>query len=200
MDVGFYPPPRRVPSSLRTSKLLLAVLGPGHVELDYDALMDSRSHLRQWSGTEWPADDFTLTENLADLERHAREQRDREAFAYTVLNPHGTECVGCVYMIPIAQLAGEHPELAAHPAATAVVDFWVRASRLEERLDEVLFDALLDWLADAWDFDQVWFGVREGCDRQRALVSARCEVGPEVTAGRRGRYELFRHPGVPGLR
>lgn len=162
--------------------------------------MDSRAHLREWSGTTWPDDDFPLAENVADLERHAREQRDRQAFAYTVLNPHGTECVGCVYLTPLAELAEENPELADRPGRAVVVDFWVRSSRLEGGLDRTLFDALVEWLAEEWDFDEVWFAVRVGPERQRAVVASRCELSGEISVGRRGRYELFRHPAVGAAR
>ena len=39
--MAFYPEPHPVPTTLRTSKMLLAMLSPGHVELDYEALMES---------------------------------------------------------------------------------------------------------------------------------------------------------------
>ena len=37
------------------------------VELDYDAVTSSAEMLRRWSHSSWPADDFTLSENLMEV-------------------------------------------------------------------------------------------------------------------------------------
>ena len=189
--MAFYPAPKPVPATLRTSKLLLAPLTPGHVELDYAALMESRPELRNWSGTSWPADDFTLDENRADLARHQREHRDREAFTYTVLSPHGDECLGCVYITPAAEHVEHNPELADWEDGSALVDWWVRTARLAEDLDHVLAEALIGWLSDAWQFDRVRFGVRQGNERQRQILADRLSFDRSIDIGRRGRYDLF---------
>lgn len=189
--MAFYPAPKPVPGTLRTSKLLLAPLTPGHVELDYAALMESRLELRSWSGTSWPADDFTLEENRVDLARHEREHHDREAFTYTVLTPHGDECLGCVYITPAAEHAEANPVLAEWEDGSALVDWWVRTSRLAEELDGVLVDALIDWLSADWQFQRVRFGAREGNARQHRLVAARLGFDRSIEVRRRGRYDLF---------
>jgi RimJ/RimL family protein N-acetyltransferase len=105
--MDFYPAGAPVPNEKRADGLLLRPLRATDVELDYDAVMSSAAQLRRWSQTAWPADDFTLAENLADLERHEREHLERTAFTFTVLNPGGTRCLGCVYLAPV------RPEAAA---------------------------------------------------------------------------------------
>jgi len=71
--MGFYPASVPVPQEKRTSRLYLRPLWAADVELDYEAVMSSAEMLRRWSESDWPADDFTLVHNLADLQRHERE-------------------------------------------------------------------------------------------------------------------------------
>src|SRR5262245_4096225 len=119
----FYPASAPVPEETRTNRLFLRPLRATDVELDYDAVMSSAEQLRRWSDSDWPADDFTLAGNLNDLQRHEREHGERVAFTFTVLNPEGTRCLGCVYITPVAPQAAHLCADAAHPAN---VGFWVR--------------------------------------------------------------------------
>src|SRR5437868_13449286 len=96
----FYPANAPVPEEKRTNRLLLRPLQATDVELDYDAVMSSAEQLRRWSGRGWPADDFTLIQNLVGLQEHEREHQEREAFTFTVLNLEETHCLGCVYIMP----------------------------------------------------------------------------------------------------
>jgi hypothetical protein len=83
---------------------------------------------------------MTSEENLADLERHARDFADRIGFTYTVLDPSG-DVVGCVYVYPSRDESHD-----AH------VRSWVRASRAE--LDLPLRRAVADWLTETWPFER----------------------------------------------
>jgi len=151
VPAGWSPPAPLVAADFR-----LAPLGPEHNESDHAAWGGSIDHIRATSGFHpgdradpWPRP-MSSESNLADLEKHAREFRDREAFAYTVLAPELTEdrVIGCVYI---------HPDDTGE--AVAEVRCWVTASRAH--LDTVLADALRDWLAsDAWPFASVRFPGR----------------------------------------
>lgn len=81
----FYPASVPVPQENRTSRLRLRPLRATDVELDYKAVMSSAEMLHRWSQSDWPTDDFTLAQNLADLQRHKREHIERKAFTFTVL-------------------------------------------------------------------------------------------------------------------
>jgi hypothetical protein len=96
----------------------------------------------------WPRV-MTLEENLADLERHARDFEAREGFTYSVLDPDDEDVVGCVYVYP--DRTGE---------ADAHVLSWVRASRAE--LDRPLWLAVSAWLAsELWPFARVRYASRD---------------------------------------
>ena len=146
------------------------------MELDYDAVIGSRELLLVYSGGRWPAEGFSLADNLADLEEHEREHEERVAFTYTVLTPDGARCLGCVYVNPLRpvlrRLAGRG-DYAAVPGAEdaaddapawgvarddeAVVRFWVRPECVAADLDRRLLTALLAWFQREWAFSRVAF-------------------------------------------
>ncbi|HEY2956070.1 MAG TPA: GNAT family N-acetyltransferase [Candidatus Eisenbacteria bacterium] len=156
-----------MPAELRTPRLLLRPLRATDVELDYDAVMSSAAMLRAWSQSGWPADDFTLAENLEDLRRHEREHEAREAFTFMVLDREGKRCLGCVYLTPLPPEARALGEGATYPAKAA---FWVRASEVAGDLDRHLVTALREWLAAEWRFDRIVFTISERDTRQTALL------------------------------
>jgi hypothetical protein len=164
----FYPSDAPVPVGKRTDRLFLRPLRATDVELDYDAVMSSAAMLRGWSQSDWPADDFTLAQNLEDLQRHEREHEEREAFTFTVLDPSGARCLGCVYLAPVPPAA---LPLCAGAAFPVRVGFWVRASEVANDLDRHLLACLREWLATEWRFDGVLFAVAERETRQAALLA-----------------------------
>lgn len=173
----FYPADAPIPDGTRTADLSLVMLGPEVVELDYDAIMESRERLRLWSSSTWPEDHFTLDDNLADMHMHAREFHEREAFAYSVLNSDHTRVEGCIYINPLGRFLRTRdliPEHGADPitdvARTASVSFWVRDSALPRDLDRQLVTGLLRWFNEAWAFPCVTFLTRDTDTRDHALL------------------------------
>ena len=165
----FYPAGVPVPQEKRTSRLCLRPLRATDVELDYDAVMSSAEMLRRWSQSDWPADDFTLAQNLADLQRHEREHIERTAFTFTVLNPQGTQCLGCVYIMP---LQPEEIPPCQDAAYAADVGFWVRTSEVANALDQHLLATLRAWFQAEWAFDCVVFTITQQETHQAALFEA----------------------------
>ena len=162
----FYPGSAPVPDEMRTSRLSLRPLRATDVELDYDAVMSSAEMLRRWSQSSWPADDFTLIENLDDLQRHEHEHNERQAFTFTVLNLEGTRCLGCVYLTPLSPL---ELQLCEGAAFATNIRFWVRASEVVNDLDRHLLASLREWLQTEWAFDCIVFIVSPEEARQANL-------------------------------
>ena len=135
---GFEPPHGLVAEDFR-----LEPLGPEHNERDYAAWSSSIEHVLGSPGygpaSSWPRP-LTLDENLADLERHARDFAERTGFTYTVLDPGG-EVIGCVYVYP-----------ARDDVHDVHVRSWVRESHAE--LDSALREAVADWLVSDWPFER----------------------------------------------
>ena len=163
----YFPPDRPVPAGFQTNRLYLEPLQPQHGQRDYDAVMESREQLRLWSGQDWPADNFTLAENLQDLRWHWQEHQKRIAFTYTVLDPSRQVCLGCVYMRPLDELIAHNPQkLAAAGEDETLVRFWVRSTQLKGDLQAHLLRGLIQWLKDQWSFSRVLFETREVNDPQ----------------------------------
>lgn len=143
MNAPLVSPDFSVPLGLRTDLFVLEPLAPKHNESDYAAWTSSKDHIRATpgftSGRTWVEMDLSLADNATDLAVHAREFDDRTRFAYTVLDPVTAEVIGCVY-IGASRVAG----------FDADVRSWVRGDR--PQLDKPLYEAVAQWLSDAWPF------------------------------------------------
>ena len=135
-----------VPQRLETPEFLLRPLMIGDVVKDYDAVMSSVEHLQGVFGphSTWPRPDLSFEQDLIDLGWHHKEFQLRRSFAYTVVSPDESLCLGCVYIYP-----------SSDPDYDAEAYCWVRASHA--RLDRSLFDAFSHWLAAQWPFRRVRF-------------------------------------------
>ena len=140
----FTPPGFTPPTSLVDERFRLEPLGPQHNTADHAAWTSSIEHIRASPGYpdgEWPPDGgLTLEENLADLERHARDFETGRGFTFTVLDPGDDDVIGCVYLYPSA---AEHD---------VVVQSWVRADRAH--LDTPLADAVARWIDSDWPWSR----------------------------------------------
>ncbi len=166
----FYPEPYPVPVELKTPQFTLRPLMPTHVELDFAALMDSKQMLRLWSGSPWPTDNFTLENNLEDLEWHFMEQQDRIAFTYTVLSPDETECLGCIYINSMQKFQNQIPaQLNPITNLDATTRFWIREPYLADHLDRQLLNVLIDWFDTDWQFNRHFFHTRSVHEQQIQL-------------------------------
>ena len=129
-----------VPETLQTERLRLRPLTINDAVKDYAAVMSSEERLRTVfdpSG-EWPSG-LTLEQNIIELGWHQTEFQLRTSFAYTVVSLDESEVLGCVYIYPTRK-----------PGYDAEITLWVRQSRVEEGLDEHLFNTVESWIEDNW--------------------------------------------------
>ena len=148
----FVPTKFKVPEKLEASRFRLRMLTVHDVVRDYDAVMSSRSHLRNVFGrsTGWPADTMTLEQNLVDLGWHQGEFQRRRSFAYTVVDLPESRVLGCVYVNPTRKQGYD-----------AAVFLWVRESELSGGLDAILFEAVQRWIKSDWPFRSVAYPGRQ---------------------------------------
>lgn len=142
------------PEPPSTASWRLEPLRPELNEQDHAAWASCRERLVQeldWKG--WPAPDFTLQDNHADLAEHYAEFLRREAYAWSVLR--GERCLGCVYVEPWS--------------SGAQLAFWVIDEALP--LEAELLCFMLDWLA-SWPFEQVVVPVRPQHRRGRQVLAS----------------------------
>jgi hypothetical protein len=156
-DELFVPEDFAVPDEFIAGEIRLAPLGPQHNEADYAAWTASIDHIRATPGFpdgSWPRE-MSLSDNLRDLERHARDFAERRGFTYTVLSPGTGDVIGCVYIYPAS---GREPSGGAEGRRRASVQSWVRADCAP--LDPVLHDAVLAWVERDWPFASIEYAPR----------------------------------------
>lgn len=167
----------RAAGGLRTDEFLLRPIRAADADLDYEAVMESKEFLRQWEQSSWPDDDFTVDANRDDLGRAERRHTNGESFTYTVLNTTETHCLGCVYIFPTAARLFTKAQITALDGAQwsayeAAVYFWIRKSRLADKLDRRLLDALDPWLTHDWRFENYLIVTNEQFEQQVALIES----------------------------
>lgn len=196
----FYPPNAAVPEILQTPEFTLRPLTPAHVELDHAALMTSKQMLRLWSGRPeggWPSDDFSVEENMADMEWHYGDHLARTAFTFTVLNPAEDTVLGCIYIVPFEPLMANNPHLAEQISDdAALVRFWAIEPRLADGLDALLLRAMLRWFNDEWAFSQAYFHVYEEHAQQIEMFeSTGLAKVADINLPNRGQFLLYQAAG-----
>lgn len=190
----FYPENEQVPEYLQTEEFVILPLTPTHVELDYAALMSNKEMLRLWSGSPWPSNDFTLAQNLADLEWHWSEHQERIAFTFTVLNHTEDRCLGCIYIKPMAEILAHNEtwqalaEPVEAPAHNALIRFWTI-----NNLDSTLFPILQQWFTTDWAFSKIYWHTPGNNQPQITLFqnNGLTSLGHIQMPGRGGSHHLF---------
>ena len=138
-----------VPLSLATENFHFTVLEDSLAILDFEAVMSSQKRLVGifGLGSEWPKSTMSLAENIESLKVHKQEFDSREAFAYSVLNPNKTKCLGCVYIDPSRSQQYD-----------CDVYLWIRDDNLA--LEKELYNTVHTWLSTEWPFSKIAFPGR----------------------------------------
>ena len=141
-----------VPLSADFGDFVLRPLDANAAELDYVAVMESRDDLHAIfsPADKWPAADLTLEQNRKDLEWHWNLFESRTSFAWTVLTPDLSRCIGCVYFY--------WPLL---PEYDVTVYLWAHSAECASGFDQRLEHAIKDWLARDWPFRSAAFPGRD---------------------------------------
>jgi len=171
--MGFYPEERDVPARLVCEDVLIRPIRASDAEADYQALISSREMLRVWDQSDWPADDFTIDENRAELAEHEADHQARTAFTFTVMDRAEQRCLGCVYLYALGPILEQLGVPAADRADVnepeAYVTFWVRESEVAREFDRELLAELLRWFDAEWAFQRIALGTNTADVRQQSL-------------------------------
>jgi hypothetical protein len=173
--IPLIPTGQYAPEELRTPDLWLRRQRTEDAEADYEAVMASREALRVWSDSTWPEDDFTLDQNLADLQGHIEDALAGRAYGFTIWDRAGRRVLGSVYLEPVAPFldAYLHDDAvrAAIDGCDVRVEYWLRTDTPLE-LERQLVGALRAWLRDVWAFSRPCWGSRRGMTERRTLLES----------------------------
>lgn len=151
-------------------------LTPADVALDHDAVMSSREFLFHWEqDPPYPPEDFSVEDNLEDLEQMGRAHRDGSRYTYTVMNAAETEALGCIYVLPNDDRMYLTAEVTSHDGTDlstvdATVSFWVRPSTWADGFERIVLDAVLDWLHHDWSLERPVIVTNEHLHHQIATI------------------------------
>ena len=122
------------------------------VDLDYPAVMGSRTRLWTIFGPAWgwPPETMTYEQDHDDLVHHEQEMVDRASYNFAMFDADETRLLGCVYIDP--------PEKAG---ADAEISWWVIDALVGTPTEHALDAAVPDWIATQWPFTQPRFIGRD---------------------------------------
>lgn len=163
------------PAVLRTPDFLIRPITVADTERDHAAVMATREPLRLWRQSTWPEDDFTVEANRADLAEMEERHLAGRAFSYTVLDPTGSECLGCVYLYPTSATFLTRATVTpltdlAWSDVDSVAFFWARLPLMHSGADARLLSALRTWFTGPWHFRTTVYVTSEPFTQQVALL------------------------------
>lgn len=140
-----------VPRRSQHPEFVIRPLTMSDVEIDYEAVMDSRERIRGTFGQDddWPSADLTLEQDQIDVGWHQKEFQRRDAFTYAVVNSDETVELGCLYV---------QPTDAEYDAA---IYFWVSDTAIDRGLEEEIESHIRDWISEEWPFIDVAYPGRD---------------------------------------
>lgn len=139
----------KVPEKLGTSDFIIRKLRFSDTKLDYQAVMSSIDIIKKTRGGTWPDSSLTFMDDQIDLGWHQREFENRTSFAYTVMLPDESKCLGCLYLYP----PGHRSEFSKD--ADVDVSFWVTQEAYSRGLYKILYKVLDKWLKSTWPFKKI---------------------------------------------
>ena len=157
---------------------LVRPLVPADVELDYEAVMSSREFLYHWEqDPPYPPEDFSVEDNLEDLQQMDAEHVSGSRYTYTVMNSDESQVLGCIYLLPNDDRMYRTAAVTSHDgtdltSVDATVTFWVRPSTWEEGFERTLLEAVLGWLREAWSIERPAIITNEALDHQIATIES----------------------------
>lgn len=170
-----------MPEKLTTSEFLIRPLQTSDVELDYQAVIASREKLLKRTAGRWPKVGFTINENLSDLENHEQQHQQRNEFTFTIMNVAESECLGCIYILPLTKLlkgSVSKNEITSLNITDyeAWLTFWVTPNAAEQNLDERVVDNLQSWFSEKWAFSRVVLSFGSRATEQQLQMVKNAEL------------------------
>jgi hypothetical protein len=153
-------------------------LMPSDVVLDHEAVMSSRDFLYHWEqDPPYPPEDFSVDDNLEDLQRMYEEHCNGTRYTYTVMNADETQVLGCIYLLPHDDRMYRSAEVTTHDgtdlsSVDVTVAFWVRVSTWEDGFERVVLASVLRWLRDDWPVERPVVMTNERLEHQIATIES----------------------------
>ena len=145
------------PSELRYEDVRARALGREDLRDDVRGINASIELIQRTRGGGWPTEPVTEEFNYVDLVWHELEFREGYSFSYAVYDDAGGY-LGCCYLYPMGRRTALTEELLAHDVD---VSWWVTPDAYERGYYVTLYDALRNWVTDAFPFRHPYYSNAE---------------------------------------
>lgn len=163
---------RPVPERLEAPRFVLRRQRLSDNRVDYEAVMDSKPILREWSDSPWPEDEFSLQQNLEDIAGHIGDFEQGLAYGFSLFTPSEERFLGSLYIEEVAPFLesydADEETRARLETFDARVEYWLRRG-VDESFEAELLREVLAWLERDWGFRRVVFGSRLEMAARRAF-------------------------------
>lgn len=137
---------------------------------DYEAVMESKMELREWSDSSWPEDNFSLESNLEDLVGHIDDHQAGTDLGFSIWQLDDQRFLGSVYLNDPSGLFDDYPgssEIHQVAKVELRVEYWLRRGISQEFEKEFVL-SVRDWLVQCGQRVVVW-GSRRPMRKRREL-------------------------------
>ena len=143
-----------MPPELTKDRYHARKLSAKDAKLDYQAVMSSVESIQKTRGGKWPTKELSFEDDVIDLGWHQREFENCSSFAYTVMNPEETKCLGCFYLYPM----GFRTSIISKNVDCDVdVSWWVTQEMYDKDFYGELFRDIRVFLKKQWPFLKPYF-------------------------------------------
>lgn len=142
------------PPSLKKETYIARKLAARDVYLDYIAVMSSMDIIHTTRGGKWPTPDLTIEEDLIDLSWHQREFEFKTSFAFTVMNPEETECLGCIYFYPPRTSMSDAK---SDDGVEVNISWWLTQKMYDTGIYDQFCRDIKEWVEKEWPFKNVGY-------------------------------------------
>jgi hypothetical protein len=163
-----------VPELLETPTFVIRRQYQSDNHLDYEAVMDSKEVLREWSDSDWPEDDFSLEQNGEDIAGHIKNHQHHLDYGFSIFASDYSRLLGSLYLNPMEPLLENYPTdgetLAKLQAFDIRIEYWLRRGTSAE-FEQQFVGEVRAWLKREWWFKNPVLGSRKGMVERRKLYS-----------------------------
>lgn len=139
-----------VPKAIDKEDFCLRVLSPEYADLDYKAVIESKSRLGNVFSQTWPEVITSPKKNLEYIKQDYEDFKKRLGFSYIVLNPGLNRSLGCAYIFP-----------SIFEGYEAAVYFWVHIQLMDTDFEKNFESFLKKWVQTKWPFHAVAYPGRD---------------------------------------
>ncbi|MBU0975575.1 MAG: hypothetical protein ABIE03_07090 [Patescibacteria group bacterium] len=142
-----------VPIEFKSGEYLIRQIRKENNPKDFAAVIANSKLIDKIRGgklchTNWPPPDFTLDDNLKDVQSFEKQARDKTSFTYVIWDKHEESYLGCIYIFSIEKM---YPEL----KDKYDIDFsmWVVQDIYEAGKYPEVYKQVWEWIKNDWPFD-----------------------------------------------